>query len=272
MVPMRLKLDPVPDPRLPVDMRSSGATWVVILTGREPPTTPASEQDRALMVTLGRALRLTAPEHVLVMLLDAHRAVWAPTLAPLPAGNLLSQAQSRGSAIALLQALVEIHCRDSEPRLVVMPSQIEVDDERLLMNAITTAQRIALTFPKDVILLGVATSRADVTREWIVPILGRPGHSHRVRSLVEDPSPAVACRLAGEGALRYSSIFACMGWALYDLFEDALPKVASAYLSGLARGEYGDDHRERIVGELPEHDFGRDVLRRRTERLQLVGM
>ena len=42
MVPLHLKLDPIPEPPLPADMRISGATWVVILTAREPHMTPSS--------------------------------------------------------------------------------------------------------------------------------------------------------------------------------------------------------------------------------------
>ena len=44
-------------------------------------------------------------------------------LSHLPEANVLSQPASRGTAIAILHGLVQIHLRDRSPRIVVMPSR-----------------------------------------------------------------------------------------------------------------------------------------------------
>ena len=69
-----------------------------------------------------------------------------------------------------------------------------------------------------------------------------------------------------------SLIFACHGWALYGLFEEALPDVTAAYLQSLERARSGEDVRGRAIAWTPAHDFGRDVLQRSTEHLRLVGV
>jgi len=279
---------PRPEPGVTEDRRVSGETWVVILAGGEgqrlrPFTTREDgtavpkqfcrfRDERSLLAaTLDRALAVAPPERVLVMVMEAHRAWWERELERLPAGNVLPQPENRGTAVAILQSLVEIHCRDRNPRLVVMPSDADVDDEPVLLAAIEFARKLAGSYPRDIVLLGMTPSHIDCEYGLIVPSAARAGTTRRVRSFVEKPPLGVARRLTQQGAMWNSFIFACAGWALYELFEDALPSVARAYLSQLARGR-GGDPRLRAVGEMPVRDFGHDVLERRTERLRLVAV
>ena len=167
---------PAPDALLASDPRAAGQTWVVILAGDEgrrirqyttsedgtavPKQFCRFRDERTLLCTaLGRALRITSAERILVMVLDAHRRWWERELQRLPGANVLSQPEDRGTAVAILQALVEIHCRDRDPRLVVMPSDADVDDEAVLLSAIAIAQKMARVFPEA--SSGAVTARTE---------------------------------------------------------------------------------------------------------------
>ena len=267
--------------------RAIGETWVIVLAGGEgrrissfttsedgiavPKQFCRFRDERTLLTaTVDRALRVTSPERVLVLVQEAHRRWWESELDRLPASNILSQSENHGTAIAILQALVEIHCRDRNPRLVVMPSDTDVDDETVLLEAISLAQRTAWAYPEDVILLGVVPSHIDCEYGLIVPAGGRSATGRRVRSFVEKPPITLARLLTRAGAMWNSFIFACNGWALYDVFEEALPAVAAAYLRSLKFLSGGIDPRGLSLAAMPECDFGRDVLQRSTGRLRLV--
>ncbi len=278
--------EPLPFPA-PPDRRLEGESWAVILAGGEGrrirswTTTDGGDHlpkqfcrfrdERTLLAaTVARALQLVPAERVIVLVLEEHRRWWEPELTALPPGNVLAQPANRGTAVAILQALVEIHCRDRDPRLVFMPSDAEVDREAVLVRAIRRAMRSASRHTADVVLLGMVPSHLDSEYGLIVPERGRTAASRRVRAFVEKPPLTVAQRLARDGAVWNSFIFACTGWALYDLFEDALPQVADAYLRGLGRAGAHERARAAVVAEMPARDFGSDVLQRCTERLRLV--
>ncbi len=278
---------PRPRPRPERDRRVAREQWVVVLAGGDgrrlrPYTTTDDglavpkqfcrfrDQRTLLEATLDRAFRITPPERVLAVVQEAHRAWWEPALVALPAANVIAQPANRGTAIALLQALVEIHTRDREPRLVVMPSDADVDEEDVLLDAIGQAQWTVRAHPDDVVLLGVEPSHIDPEYGLIVPALGRAGAGQRVRSFVEKPPLSVASRLTRQGALWNSFILACNGWALYELFAEALPDITDTYLRGLARSGGDPAARARVVEELPSREFGRDVLEVTTHRLRMV--
>jgi mannose-1-phosphate guanylyltransferase len=272
---------------LTADPRSAGETWVVILAGGEgrrirsyttsdegvavPKQYCRFRDERTLLsATLDRALQITAAERVLVMVLDAHRMWWERELGRLPSANVLSQPADRGTAIAVLQALVEIHCRDRDPLLVVMPSDSDVDEEEVLLGSIAVAQQTARMFPEDVILLGVTPSNLDCEYGLIIPTAGRAATARRVRAFVEKPPLTLARHLAQHGAMWNSFIFACEGWALYDVFEVALPVDTAEYVHGIARGFSPAEARAHTIAAMRPRDFGGDVLARSTARLRMV--
>ncbi len=275
---------PLPRAALTADPRAAGEAWVVVLAGGEgrrirPYTTSADgiavpkqycrfRDERTLIsTTLDRALQITTAERVLVMVLDAHRRWWQRELRRLPSANVLSQPADRGTAIAILQALVEVHCRDRDPRLVVMPSDADVDDEEVLLDSIGIAQQTARMFPADVILLGITPSNLDCEYGLIIPTAGRECTARRVRGFVEKPPLTLARHLTRHGAMWNSFIFACNGWALYGLFEAALPTDTSGYLRSL--GQVAEE-RARAISGMTARDFGKEVLTPNAARLRMV--
>lgn len=273
-------------PAAPKLLRPDGDTYVVILAGgegrrlrdavraRDGSSVPKQfcrfRDDRTLLATtLERAFRIAPAERVLVVVRESHRRWWTGDLALLPRENVIAQRDDRGTAIALLQALVEAHCRDRDPEIVLMPSDTDVEDEGVLLSAIAAGQRIARVHGAQAAVLGVRPTHVDTEFGLLLPGEDDASGSRSVRAFVEKPARALARRWTRSGALWNTFMLACPGWTLYELFEDALPGVPSAYLRALAFGR-GEDTRHAAVAALPAHDLVRDVLERRPERLRLV--
>ena len=279
-----------PDPsarRAQRGARGEGEPWVVVLAGGEghrlrafttlrdgvvvPKQFCRFRDERTLLATtLDRALRITRRDRVIVVVLEAHREWWEPEISRLPERNVLRQPAGRGTAVAILHATVHIHMRDTTPRIVVMPSDHDVDNEDALVRTLERGTRLADMYPGDLVLLGIAPSHLDAEYGLIVPGPGTGIISRPVRAFIEKPTLTVASQLIRGGALWNSFIFACTGGALYDAFEAALPALARSYLQGLATGGGNDAALAALFEELPARDFCREVLERNASRLRLV--
>ncbi len=263
--------------------------WVVVLAGGEglrmrsltirsdgvpvPKQFYSFRDERSLLrQTLDRARALTTPDRILVLVLESHRAWWGGALADLPAENVLAQPEPRGTGVAVLHALAHVRMHADDPRLVVMPSDHEVDDEPRLLRAMRRAVSVTARFPGHVVLLGVAPWYADFEYGFIVPEPHEVEQALPVQAFIECPSPAVASDLLRAGALWNSFIFATTGAALDRLYETSYPSLAREYtrellLSGGASGRVA-----RLFHELPTLDFCLDLLRWRTEQLRTIAV
>jgi mannose-1-phosphate guanylyltransferase len=225
-----------------------------------------------LGATIDRALQITAPERVVVVVVEPHRSWWEPDVTQLPDENVIAQPENRGTALAILAALVEVHRRQTLPSIVVMPSDSDVEDEPVLMRSILRAQQATTIFPNEVVLLGIEPTHLDCEYGLIVPTLERLGASHGVRAFIEKPALNLAAELSRHGALWNSFIFACEGAVLYDRFEATLPTLARSYLRGLVLAR-GDAEATRVLyHHLPSHDFSRDVLEPSAGHLRVIGV
>ena len=222
--------------------------------------------------TIDRALQLTAPERVMAVVLEAHRAWWEPDVAQLPDQNVIAQPENRGTALAVLAALVEIHQRKTLPTLIVMPSDTDVEDEDVLVHAVLRAQQALTLFPNELMLLGIEPTHLDCEYGLIVPTRERLGSSRSVRAFIEKPALNLAAELSREGAMWNSFIFACEGAVLYDRFEATLPTLARSYLRGLVLARGDADAMRVLYHHLPSHDFSRDLLEPSTAHLRVIGV
>ncbi|HEX5032562.1 MAG TPA: sugar phosphate nucleotidyltransferase, partial [Candidatus Eisenbacteria bacterium] len=104
-------------------MNHSGNPWVIVLAGgsgerlRTVTTSPEGGtvpkqfcrlggQDSMLDVTLARARRLTTANRIVVIVREDHRPWWENKLAGVWPNNVLVHSRNRGTAIALLHALL----------------------------------------------------------------------------------------------------------------------------------------------------------------------
>src|SRR5262245_18411373 len=186
--------------------------------------------DSLLGSTLHRARRATDLAHVLPVVAEHHRTWWKPELHHLPDASVLVQPQNRGTAVALLHALVHVLVRDDDPMLLVYPCDHGVDEEGRLERALELAVRAASGPERPLVLLGVSPKAPDAQYGWIVPERGGTGLVRAVHRFEEKPSLRDACAMMQQGGLWNSLIFAVSGRGLLGLFLKSVPRLVEAYL------------------------------------------
>jgi mannose-1-phosphate guanylyltransferase len=271
-----------PDARGP-DRVLRERTWAVLLAGGEGTrllgASVAGERvdrpkqfcrfgrdDSLLGSTLLRARRASNLARILPVVSEHHRAWWMPELCHLPQANVLVQPQNRGTAVALLHALVHVLVRDDDPILVVYPCDHGVDEEGPLQRAVDRAVHAASGPERPLVLLGVSPKAPETQYGWIVPERGGPGLVRAVHRFEEKPSLRDACALMQQGGLWNSLIFAVSGRGLLGLFLKSVPRLVEAYLWRMPERDRPREALEACFASLPFTDFSRDILERSVPR------
>lgn len=224
--------------------------------------------------TRGRAALELAPERTLYAVNRVHQFFYAPILAGEPANNLVIQPNNRGTAPAILYALLRIAAVDPKAIVAFFPSDHYISDNRRFMAHIRTALDAARRRPDSVILLGLEPESPEVGYGWIEPAKVVPGETRvrGVRRFWEKPDRRLAQVLQLRGCLWNSFVMVASARALLEIIESAIPDL---YLS-LARvtsffGTRGEAKEiDRIYARVEETNFSHQVLALRPERLAVV--
>jgi len=226
--------------------------------------------DSLLGSTLLRARRIAAPARILPIVSEPHRTWWKPELMHLPEANVLVQPQMRGTAVALLHALIHVLLRDEDPTIVVLPCDHGVDHDDPLLGAVDRAIAAAAEPSAPLVLIGVAPATPEPQYGWILPGPQGPGPARSVRRFEEKPSLREACALMEQGGLWNSLIFAVSGRGLLNLFLKAAPRLVEAYLWKMPERPGSREALLECFASLPFTDFSRDILERSVPHLRVV--
>jgi mannose-1-phosphate guanylyltransferase len=226
-----------------------------------------------LQLALLRAAQVSPWGQVNTIVAAHHEAWWHRPLAFLPKSNVIVQPRNRGTGIGTLLPLLSILDRDPKARVVLLPSDHFVADERALARAICDALVEVERRPERIVLLGIVPDETDGEFGWIVPVGdGKPGIP-RVAHFVEKPPPPEAMNLMAQGALWNSFIFAAEGKTLLDLFDRRIPGAVTDLWEALAqhpRAAQEPDTLADVYERLVTVDFSRDVLEGCVDRLSVV--
>jgi len=223
-----------------------------------------------LQETLRRAEGITDRSRIVVVVRHDHRHWWFNELGRLPSRNVLAQADNRGTGVAILHALVHVLQRDSDPTLVILPSDHVVDEEAVLLKSIHLAAEMAGESHEHLVLLGMTPEHAESEYGWIVPNRGRPGRVQGVAQFMEKPEAGLAAELFAAGALWNSFISAISGHALLELFEGSQPLTFHRYLESFLVEGIDDVKGSALFRALPFVDFSRDILQAASIRLRVL--
>lgn len=232
----------------------------------------------ALLTETRRRAALAVPAHrTLVVVNRAHERFYTPLLADLRVPALAAQPENRGTAPAILYALLVLAGRRAGADTVAfLPSDHHLSDDVGFMGQVEQAFEGCARRPDLVTLLGIAPDRAEPGYGWIEPGefvagVGRSG-LREVRRFWEKPEPAEAERFRAQGWLwnsfvmvgRVSSMLALVRLTVPDLyrsFADITPTLGTV-------GEL--PALERLYCALPSVDFSRQVLTARPDRLAVL--
>jgi mannose-1-phosphate guanylyltransferase len=226
--------------------------------------------DSLLGSTLARARSFSDGARILPVVSEAHRAWWTSELRHLPRENVLVQPRGRGTAVALLHALIHVLLRDDQATIVVLPCDHGVDDEDVLLRAVERAIAAAAEPPAPLVLVGIAPTSPEPQYGWIVPGPGGASTARSVQRFVEKPSLRDACTLMERGGLWNSLIFAISGRALLERFLETTPRLVEAYLWKMGDREGSEQALIECFASLSFTDLSRDILERSVPHLRVV--
>jgi mannose-1-phosphate guanylyltransferase len=268
-------------------MRDPAGQWAIILAGGDglrlrPLTRLITGDDRpkqfcpllggeTLLARVRRRVGLAiGPDRTVLVLTRQHEPFYAPLLAGTSPGPLVVQPQNRGTAPAILYALLEIAGVDPLATVAILPSDHYVSDDVAFMAHVRAAGDAVERRPELVVLLGIEPDAPEPEYGWIEP--GEPlplAGLRRVRRFWEKPAPPLARRLMAAGALWSSFVIVARIPALLAGLRAALPDLEVAFGSLRATLGTGDEilAAEDVYTRIPPADFSRSVLARNSANL-----
>lgn len=232
-------------------------------------------EDALLTETRRRAAQVAPAHRTLVVVNRAHERFYVPLLADMRAPAVVVQPENRGTAAAILYALLVLAGRRAAGDTVAFyPSDHFVSDDQAFAEHLEAAFTGADERPDLVSLLGITADRAETGYGWIEPGDAVPGAPllRRVRRFWEKPSPEDAQRFHAQGWLWNSFVMVGRVRTLLALVRLSAPDLyrSLAEVTG-ALGTVGEAAAlERVYCGLPPVDFSRQVLSARTDRLAVL--
>ncbi len=226
--------------------------------------------------TRRRAARLVPAERTVYSLTRRHAQYYEPALAGVAPRALVIQPSNRGTAPAILYALLRLLESGPPGPVLLLPSDHYVADGDAFMARVQGALGAVMARPELVVLIGIAPDRPEAGYGWIEPDDLIPGPwpwpLYRVCRFWEKPSVALAAHLERRGGLWNSFVIVAQPSALLHLIGGAAPALLAAF--GPVRARLGTPWEEAAVREiyasLTPVDFSKDVLERRPAMLAVL--
>jgi mannose-1-phosphate guanylyltransferase len=196
----------------------------------------------------------------------AHERHYRELLKQILPENLVIQPEKRGTAPAILYALLRLSKAVAHAWVAVFPSDHFVSDDREFMRHVDLAFDAVGSRPELTALLGITPNAAESGYGWIEPgeLVVRRGPLFRVRRFWEKPSSELAGDLLRAGCMLNSFVMVAQVSTLIGLIMVALPELFASFsniddLLGTAREP---DSIENLYQRTPMTNFSDEVLQR----------
>lgn len=234
--------------------------------------------DRTLLDdTRSRTSLMFPASRTLMVLNREHEDYYAPLLSDLPARNLVVQPANRGTAPAILYALVraELNGIDS---VAIFPSDHYVSDDARFMRHIDAAFDVLAIRPELTVLLGVEADSPEDQYGWIEPDGKTPiwrsglGVISRIRRFWEKPPLQVATQLWTRACLWNSFVMVAHVPTLMGLFQRALPRLHTLFQTVLMGTHMEERAVKALYSFLPASGFSEQILTRFAHEMAVLPM
>jgi mannose-1-phosphate guanylyltransferase len=213
--------------------------------------------------TLERVSLVVPADRILSVVNRAHECFYAPLFGT-TSKNLVAQPRNRGTAPAILYALLRVAETAPAAAVAIFPSDHYLSDAKGFMRHVATAFKAVEERPELTVMLGITPDGPEQSYGWI-----EPGSEVRssvpiftVGRFVEKPNADLAFKLWREGALWNSFVMVARASTLIGAFMIALPGLYVSFAS--IRPTFGTVFEkptiERLYADLASSDFSQDVL------------
>ena len=212
-------------------------SFTASVTGRAIPKQycPISGAESMLQRTLQRVSLRIARRSTLLVVAAAHAEFYEGQQTEIDEQSLVDEPENRGTASAILHALLRLAKLTPDGAVAIFPSDHYVSDDCRFMKYVDLAFEYIQAFPQRVVLFGIQPNGRQVDYGWIEP--GRPivfgwsvfSNMVHVRRFHEKPPLAMAEELFRRGCLWNSFVLIGNTQRLLALIARALPDLYRSF-------------------------------------------
>lgn len=226
--------------------------------------------------TRRRVGRSVMPGQTFVVVTEKHRRFYQSLVQQISPNLLLQQPENKGTAPAILYALLRVATRSPKAIVALFPSDHFFADDEEFMSHVDTAFDAVQIQPETITLLGITPTKPEQEYGWIEPersVLGSAVRSiTRVKKFWEKPSGRLATSLMERGCLWNSFVIVGRVDALLRMTRAALPEAVAAF--NVIAPTFGTSAERTAVrqlyAQLSEINFSHQVLAARPEDLSVM--
>src|SRR5690349_5915241 len=212
----------------------------------------------------------------LIVVTQKHRRFYEPLANEIPPGLLLEQPVNKGTAPAILYALLHVATKSPNAIVALFPSDHFFADDEEFMSHIDVAIDAVEVQPATVMLLGITPTAPETEYGWIEPepsILSSVQKSiTRVQKFWEKPSLNLATSLMQRGCLWNSFVMVGRVDALLKMTRAAMPELYAAFAAIAPTFETANEHKAlaALYSSIEDSNFSHQVLTVRPEDLMVM--
>jgi mannose-1-phosphate guanylyltransferase len=275
------------------DATDMSNTWAVLLAGgdgtrlqsmtraitgdnRPKQFVPVIGRNTLLDQTRQRVAVSIPANRTFVVVTQKHRRFYEPLANELSPNLLLEQPVNKGTAPAILYALLRVAKRSPKGIVALFPSDHFFADDEEFMSHIEVAIDAVKVQPQTVMLLGITPTAPETEYGWIEPqpsILASAEKSiTRVRKFWEKPDLSLATSLMERGCLWNSFVMVGRVDALLKMTQAALPEMFDEFAAIRPTFETTAEHEAlaELYAQMEETNFSHEVLAVRPEDLMVM--
>lgn len=216
------------------------------------------------------------PSHTMVVVTEKHRRFYEPLANEISPGLLIEQPVNKGTAPAILYALLRVATKSPNAIVALFPSDHFFADDEEFMSHIDVAIDAVKVQPEAVVLLGITPTAPETEYGWIEPqpsiLAGAEKSITRVRKFWEKPDSHLASYLMKRGCLWNSFVMVGRVDALLKMTRAALPQMYDAFAAMTPTFETATEHKAvaELYSQIDDSNFSHEVLAARPEDLMVM--
>jgi mannose-1-phosphate guanylyltransferase len=277
---------------MPTNSRSS-ERWAVILAGgdgtrlqsvtrvitgddRPKQFVPVIGGSTLLDQTRSRVALSVPTTRTLFVVTQKHRQFYQSLASTISPNLLLQQPDNKGTAPAILYALMRVAMRSPQAIAAFFPSDHYFADDEQFMSHVDIALNAAQVQPDRVTLLGITPTGPEMEYGWIEAqpsiLSSAPRSITQVSRFWEKPSAETARMLMQRGCLWNSFVMVGRVDALLKMTRTALPNLYSQFAKITSTFESPEERTalHELYSKIPESNFSHQVLASRPEDLSVL--
>ena len=216
------------------------------------------------------------PSRTMMVVTQKHWRFYEPLANEVSPTLLVEQPLNKGTAPAILYALLRVAKRSPKAIVALFPSDHFFADDEEFMSHIDVAIDAVRVQPEKVMLLGITPTAPETEYGWIEPqpsVLASAEKSiTRVRRFWEKPALNLATSLMQRGCLWNSFVMVGRVDALLKMTRTTLPELYTAFAAVTPAFESAVEQKVagKLYTQIAESNFSHQVLAIRPEDLMVM--